>query len=52
MLAGGLLDVALVPAFVFQKGSAENYTAIQIPTSLIIKLGELLEVSANRHLHW
>ncbi len=44
---GSLLDFALVPAFVFQKGEAENYTAIQIPTSLIVKLGSLLKVSAD-----
>ncbi|MBA3456813.1 MAG: hypothetical protein H0T42_27235 [Deltaproteobacteria bacterium] len=44
---GSLLDFALVPAFAFQKGTNENYTAIQIPTSLIIKLGSLLKVSAD-----
>lgn len=44
---GNLLDFALVPAFVFQKGSTENQTAIQIPMSLIIKLGSLLKVSAD-----
>jgi hypothetical protein len=32
---------------VFQKGNAENLTAIQIPMSLIIKLGSLLKVSAD-----
>lgn len=44
---GSLLDFALVPAFAFQKGNAENLTAIQIPMSLIVKLGTLLKVSAD-----
>lgn len=44
---GRLLDFALVPVFVFQKGTSENYTAIQIPTSLIVKLGSLVKVSAD-----
>jgi hypothetical protein len=44
---GSLLDFALVPAFAFQNGETENLTAIQIPMSLIIKLGSLLKVSAD-----
>jgi len=44
---GSLLDFALVPSFAFQKGNTENLTAIQIPMSLIVKLGSLLKVSAD-----
>lgn len=44
---GSLLDFALVPSFVFQKGNTNNITAIQIPMSLIVKLGSLLKVSAD-----
>lgn len=42
-----LLDFSLVPSWVYQKGSAESVTAVQIPMSLIIKLGSLIKVSTD-----
>lgn len=42
-----LLDLSVLPAFVFQKGELENLTALQLPVALIVKLGDLLKVSAD-----
>jgi hypothetical protein len=42
-----LLDVSTAPRFVYQSGSDESLTAVQIPLSVIVKLGSLLKVSAE-----
>ncbi|HVK77378.1 MAG TPA: hypothetical protein VM734_28925 [Kofleriaceae bacterium] len=42
-----LLDFATAPVFVYQAGTTEAATAVQIPTSTIVKLGSLLKVSAD-----
>lgn len=42
-----LVDFSLIPSWVYQKGSMESATAVQIPLSLIIKLGDLVKVSAD-----
>jgi hypothetical protein len=55
-LAGGLImkiklsslvDFSLLPKFVFQTGDAENLTAVQVPMSLILKLGSLVKLSTD-----
>ena len=40
-----LVDFNLVPAWVYQGGEMESLTAVQIPLSLEVALGELLELS-------
>lgn len=54
--AGGLLvkvklssivDFNLVPAWVYQSGAMESLTAVQIPMSLRVALGDLVKVSAD-----
>lgn len=42
-----LLDFSLIPVFAFQKGDMENLTALQLPMSLIVKLGDVLKLSAD-----
>jgi hypothetical protein len=42
-----LVDFSLTPDFVFQSGEAENLTAVQIPLSLILRLGSLVALSAD-----
>jgi hypothetical protein len=42
-----LLDLSLTPSWVYQSGDEESRTAIQIPASVIVKLGSLLKVSAD-----
>jgi hypothetical protein len=42
-----LIDFATAPLFVYQAGTAEAATAVQLPTTLILKLGSLLKVSAD-----
>jgi hypothetical protein len=42
-----LVDFSLDPDFVFQSGSEQNLTAVQIPMSLILRLGSLAAVSAD-----
>ncbi len=44
---GSLLDFKLVPSVVLQKTEGEYLDAIQIPMSLVIKLGSLLKLSAD-----
>jgi hypothetical protein len=41
------VDFSLLPAFVFQTGTAENLTAVQIPMSLILSAGSLLKLSTD-----
>ena len=36
-----------VPAWVYQSGTMDSHKAVQIPMSLILKLGELVKVSAD-----
>ncbi len=54
--AGGLLmkvklssivDFNLVPAWVYQSGTLDSLTAVQIPMSLRVALGDLIKVSAD-----
>lgn len=42
-----LVDFSLVPVVAYQSGTAESITVLQLPTSLILKLGSLLKVSAD-----
>ncbi|MBL9019579.1 MAG: hypothetical protein JNL83_35645 [Myxococcales bacterium] len=42
-----LVDFTLNPAFVFQTGEAENLTALQIPMALVLKLGDVVKLSAD-----
>jgi hypothetical protein len=42
-----LVDFSLTPLFVFQKGTTENLTAVQIPMSTILRLGSAVAVSAD-----
>jgi hypothetical protein len=44
---GSLLDFKLVPAVVLQKSDTEYLDAIQIPMSLVIKLGSLIKLSTD-----
>ncbi len=44
---GSLLDFKLIPAVVLQKTDDEYLDAIQIPMSLVIKLGSLLKLSTD-----
>jgi hypothetical protein len=42
-----LIDFATVPVFVYQSGTEEALTAVQIPTSTILSVGSLVKVSAD-----
>lgn len=42
-----LVDFALVPAWVYQSGTMDSLTAVQVPMSLRIALGDLVKVSAD-----
>jgi hypothetical protein len=42
-----VIDFSTTPVFVYQSGTAEAATAVQIPTALIVKLGSLLKISAD-----
>ena len=42
-----LLDFSLVPVWVHQSSEMEPLDAVQIPTSLIVRLGSLVQVSAD-----
>ncbi len=42
-----LVDFSLVPVFVYQSASAGSLTALQVPTSLILRLGSLLVLTAD-----
>jgi hypothetical protein len=44
---GEVVDFVTTPVFVFQSGTVENLTAIQIPTSTILKLGSLIKLAAD-----
>ncbi len=42
-----LLDFSLLPVWVYQSGTSESTSAVQIPMSLSLALGSLLKVSAD-----
>ena len=42
-----IVDFSLVPAWVYQSGTMESLSAVQIPMSLRVALGSLLKVSAD-----
>jgi hypothetical protein len=42
-----LVDFATTPVFVYQAGTMESHRAVQIPTNLIVRLGSLVQVSAD-----
>lgn len=42
-----LFSFATTPLFVYQSGTAEALTAVQIPTSTVLKLGSLVKLSAD-----
>ena len=42
-----VLDFSLVPAWVYQSGTMESLTAVQIPMALRVALGDLVKVSAD-----
>ncbi|MCE9572374.1 MAG: hypothetical protein K8W52_04395 [Deltaproteobacteria bacterium] len=42
-----LVDFSLTPSFAYQRGSVESLTAIQVPTSLDVRLGSVVQVSAD-----
>lgn len=42
-----LVDFALVPVWVYQSGTESSYEAVQIPMSLILKVGETVKVAAD-----
>lgn len=42
-----LVDFKLLPAFVFQTGETENITAIQVPMSLVLKVGNAVKLSTD-----
>jgi hypothetical protein len=44
---GSLVSLSLVPAWVYQGGTTQSHAAVQLPASLIIKLGELVQTSAD-----
>jgi hypothetical protein len=47
MKMSSVIDFALTPSWVYQKGSVESLQAVQIPMTAIVKLGETLKVSAD-----
>lgn len=44
---GSVVDFQLLPQWVYQSGEMESLTAVQIPTSLVVALGDLFKVSAD-----
>lgn len=42
-----VVDFNFNPVFLFQRGEAENLTAIQIPLSLVLRLGEVVKLGAE-----
>ncbi|MBV8759425.1 MAG: hypothetical protein JO257_19210 [Deltaproteobacteria bacterium] len=44
---GNAVDFSLVPAWVYQSGTMDSHTAIQVPMSLILKLGDTIATSAD-----
>ena len=44
---GNVVDFSLVPAWIYQSGAMDSHAAVQIPMSLILKLGEVVQTSAD-----
>jgi hypothetical protein len=44
---GEVVDFSLTPALIYQSGTMESLTAVQIPMALILKLGDVAKVSAE-----
>jgi hypothetical protein len=44
---GTYVDFSLLPRFVYQRGTVESLTAVQVPTSLILRAGSFLELAAD-----
>jgi hypothetical protein len=44
---GNVVDFSLTPAWIYQSGTMESITGVQIPMALILKLGDLAKVSAE-----
>jgi hypothetical protein len=44
---GSVVDFSLVPAWVYQSGTMDSHQAVQIPMSLILKLGDVVQTSAD-----
>lgn len=42
-----LVDFSFVPTFVFQTGTTENLTALQVPLMLALKVGSLVKLSTD-----
>lgn len=42
-----LLDFSLLPAWVYQSGTMKSHNAVQIPMSLIVKLADVVKVTAD-----
>ena len=42
-----LVDFSLVPVWVYQSGPAASLSAVQVPTSLILRLGSVVKLSAD-----
>jgi hypothetical protein len=42
-----LLDLSLAPVWVYQAGTSESATAVQVPMSLVLALGDLVKLSAD-----
>jgi hypothetical protein len=42
-----LLDFSLTPVWMYQSGTMESIEAIQVPMAMILKLGEVVKVSAD-----
>ena len=46
-----LLDFALIPTWVYQSGSMESLTAVQIPMALQVGLGNVAKLNAERGIY-
>jgi len=42
-----VVDFSLVPAWVYQSGTMSSHQAVQLPMSLILKLGDVVQTSAD-----
>ena len=48
---GNVVDFSLVPAWIYQSGAIDSHAAVQIPMSLILELGEVVQTSADLGVH-
>ena len=44
---GNVVDFSLMPAWIYQSGTMDSHAAVQIPMSLILKLGDVVQISAE-----